>query len=134
MKNYWIANKRSQTKVSRKDQVVTEKEGKRQQFLYGGVHRTPCDRPVIFRRCDHNGLKKELCEIGEEAIWESRFTSFFISISILVETTKKKVRAQGAFHESSYVLFSAISQVARLIRWLSLRCLFADIFQRFSWI
>ena len=22
-------------------------------------------------------LKKELCEIGEEAIWESRFTSFF---------------------------------------------------------
>ena len=23
-------------------------------------------------------LKKELCEIGEEAIWESRFTSFFI--------------------------------------------------------
>ena len=21
-------------------------------------------------------LKKELCEIGEEAIWESRFTSF----------------------------------------------------------
>ena len=23
-------------------------------------------------------LKEELCEIGEEAIWESRFTSFFI--------------------------------------------------------
>ena len=23
-------------------------------------------------------LKKELCEIGEEAIWESRFTSFFL--------------------------------------------------------
>ena len=23
-------------------------------------------------------LKKELCEIGEEAIWESRFTSCFI--------------------------------------------------------
>ena len=23
-------------------------------------------------------LKKELCEIDEEAIWESRFTSFFI--------------------------------------------------------
>ena len=22
-------------------------------------------------------LKKELCEIGEEAIWESRFTPFF---------------------------------------------------------
>ena len=23
-------------------------------------------------------LKKELCEIGEEVIWESRFTSFFL--------------------------------------------------------
>ena len=28
-----------------------------QQFLYGGVHWTPCDRSVIFRRCDHNGLR-----------------------------------------------------------------------------
>ena len=26
-------------------------------------------------------LKKELCEIGEEAIWESRFTSFFSNFS-----------------------------------------------------
>ena len=25
-------------------------------------------------------LKKELCEIGEEAIWESRFTSFFLTM------------------------------------------------------
>ena len=24
-------------------------------------------------------LKKDLCEIGEEAIWESRLTSFFFS-------------------------------------------------------
>ena len=24
----------------------------------------------------HTPLKKELCEIGEESLWESRFTSF----------------------------------------------------------
>ena len=36
---------------------IRQKEGKWQQFLYGGVHWTPCDRPVIFRRCDHDGLK-----------------------------------------------------------------------------
>ena len=57
MKNYWIAKKRPQTKVSRKDQVDTKKVRKRQQFLYGGVYWTPSDRPVIFWRCDHNGLK-----------------------------------------------------------------------------
>ena len=28
-------------------------------------------------------LKKELCEIGEEAIWESRFTSFLISDKVI---------------------------------------------------
>ena len=27
-------------------------------------------------------LKKELCEIGEEAIWESRFTSFFLKLPV----------------------------------------------------
>ena len=27
-------------------------------------------------------LKRELCEIGEEAIWKSRFTSFFYNIAI----------------------------------------------------
>ena len=56
MKNDWIAKKRPQTKVSRKDQVDTKKERKRQQFLYGGVYWTPCDHPVIFRKCD---LKRE---------------------------------------------------------------------------
>ena len=33
-----------------------------------------CDEAKIKQRTP---LKKELCEIGEEAIWESRFTSFF---------------------------------------------------------
>ena len=28
----------------------------------------------------HTPLKKKLCEMGEEAIWESRFTSFFSAI------------------------------------------------------
>ena len=33
-----------------------------------------CEEAKIEQRTT---LKKELCEIGEEAIWESRFTSFF---------------------------------------------------------
>ena len=27
-------------------------------------------------------LMKELCEIGEEAIWESRLTFFFINVAV----------------------------------------------------
>ena len=34
-----------------------------------------CEEAKIKQR---TRLKKELCEIGEEAIWESRFTSFFL--------------------------------------------------------
>ena len=36
--------------------------------------------------------KKQLCEIGEEAIWESRFTSFFIMVNIkfLIFVVEKK--------------------------------------------
>ena len=34
-----------------------------------------CEEAKIKQRTP---LKKELCEIGEEAIWESLFTSFFI--------------------------------------------------------
>ena len=30
-------------------------------------------------------LKKKLCEIGEEAIWESRFTSFFYLLSYFLQ-------------------------------------------------
>ena len=33
-----------------------------------------CEEAKIRRRTP---FKKELCKIGEEAIWESRFTSFF---------------------------------------------------------
>ena len=33
-----------------------------------------CEEAEIKQRTP---LKKELCEIGEKAIWESRFTSFF---------------------------------------------------------
>ena len=33
-----------------------------------------CEEAKIKQRTP---LKKELCEIGEKAIWESRFTSFF---------------------------------------------------------
>ena len=35
--------------------------------------------------------KKQLCEIGEEAIWESRFTSFFlVNIQFLIFVVEKK--------------------------------------------
>ena len=34
----------------------------------------------------HTSLKKELCEIGEEAIWESRFTCFFGNFSELLSS------------------------------------------------
>ena len=34
-----------------------------------------CEEAKIKQRTP---LKKELCEIGEEAIWESRFTSFLL--------------------------------------------------------
>ena len=33
-----------------------------------------CEEAKIKQRTP---LKKELCEIGEETLWESRFTSFF---------------------------------------------------------
>ena len=34
-------------------------------------------------------LKKKICEIGEEAIWESRFTSFFINFHEVYEYFRK---------------------------------------------
>ena len=34
-----------------------------------------CEEAKIEQR---TSLKKEVCEIGEEAIWESRFTSFLV--------------------------------------------------------
>ena len=34
-----------------------------------------CEEAKIKQRTP---LKEERCEIGEEAIWESRFTSFFL--------------------------------------------------------
>ena len=37
-----------------------------------------CEEAKIKQRTP---LKKELCEIGEEPIWESRFTFFFSSLS-----------------------------------------------------
>ena len=41
-----------------------------------------CEEAKIKQR---TSLKKELCEIGEEAIWESQFTSF---LNILRQRTK----------------------------------------------
>ena len=47
-----------------------------------------CEKAKIKQRTP---LKKELCEIGEEAIWESRFTSFFYS---LLSTCPKKMETE----------------------------------------
>ena len=46
-------------------------------------------------------LKKELCEIGEEAIWESRFTSFFLGFSFYVEKIKAEDSSDG--YQNVYV-------------------------------
>ena len=37
-----------------------------------------CEEAKIKQR---TSVKEELCEIGEEAIWEPRFTSFLISLN-----------------------------------------------------
>ena len=45
-----------------------------------------CEETKIKQR---TSLKKELCEIGEEAIWESRFTSFlefFLNFHFLINS------------------------------------------------
>ena len=46
-----------------------------------------CEEAKIKQRTP---LKKELCEIGEEAVWESRFTSFFIIIIIIILMLNKR--------------------------------------------
>ena len=44
-----------------------------------------CEEAKIKQRTP---LMKELCEIGEEAIWESRFTSFLLKVAVLVITRR----------------------------------------------
>ena len=47
-----------------------------------------CEEAKIKRRTP---LKKELCEIGEKAIWESRFTSFFsCTVTIFIVNESKR--------------------------------------------
>ena len=41
-----------------------------------------CEEAKIKQRTP---LKKEFCEIGEEAIWESRFTSFFFLLQLILQ-------------------------------------------------
>ena len=42
-----------------------------------------CEEAKIKQRTP---LKKELREIGDEAIWESQFTSFFIMLKMFLHT------------------------------------------------
>ena len=46
-----------------------------------------CEKAKIKQRTP---LKKELCEIGKEAMWESRFTSFLYSIQFDKRFVKKR--------------------------------------------
>ena len=45
-----------------------------------------CEEAKIKQRTP---LKEELCEIGEEAIWESRFTFFFFSYALHIQSQSK---------------------------------------------
>ena len=78
-------------------------------------------------------LKKQLCEIGEEAIWESRFTSFLLSILV----TLKFVHSTS---EHSLILrfeTSAILKFYCLKFWPPVWCKFAlvgTLLVNFLWI
>ena len=56
-----------------------------------------CEEAKIKQR---TSSKKELCEIGEEAIWESRFTSFFIKKICLVNIKFPKNTKKYLLYES----------------------------------
>ena len=48
-------------------------------FLYRDIKFLKLEEAKIKQ---HNSAKKKRCEIGEEAIWESRCTSFFFSLGV----------------------------------------------------
>ena len=66
-------------------------------------------------------LKKELCEIGEEAIWESRFTSFFhtkrFPIRILVFRDKTRILKKSIRLKMSKFIFLNNNYQKLLIEW-----------------
>ena len=49
-----------------------------------------CEEAKIKQRTP---LKKELCEIGEEAIWESRFTSFLFLTFVTSQSTEILIKS-----------------------------------------
>ena len=69
-----------------------------------------CEKAKIKQR---SPLKKELCEIGEEAIWESRFTSFFTFRSFQINS---KIFCKR--YITIYCNFSLVNQFyTKLILW-----------------
>ena len=48
-----------------------------------------CEEAKIKQRTP---LLKELCEIGEEAIWQSRFTSFFTNLFSFIYTIEYRTQ------------------------------------------
>ena len=81
--------------------------GKWQQFLYGGVNWTPCDRPVIFRRYGHNGLKAYdyECVYGLAVLtWEGGGQNLEQPIFRKFETSNIEITKVGLFDFSAIEL------------------------------
>ena len=64
-----------------------------------------CEEAKIKQRTP---LKKELCEIGEEAIWESRFTSFLFQVQVFKKVILKIV-SLAPFYTKIIIIFISIA-------------------------
>ena len=71
-----------------------------------------CEEAKIKRRTP---LRKELCEIGEEAIWESRFTSFFLQCRLYTMTPEKPLNLRCFAAGSTTAVIRAVKKKCLLI-------------------
>ena len=71
-----------------------------------------CEEAKIEQRTP---LKEELCEIGEEAIWEYRFTSFFVMPEVTFKGVRFKVEGGTGRHLglSAKIWLAAINVLRR---------------------
>ena len=66
-----------------------------------------CEEAKIKQRTP---LKKELCEIGEEAIWESRFTSFFFYFFIVRSNYRNSMYPRSFLSEEAKIKYRTSSK------------------------
>ena len=64
-----------------------------------------CEEAKIKQRTP---LNNELCEIGEEAIWESRFTSFLFQVQVFKKVILKIV-SLAPFYTKIIIIFISIA-------------------------